>query len=39
MALREVILPEKTSLQAKPYGLRPELERTTRFAKRTGLDI
>jgi hypothetical protein len=38
-ALREVIWPEETALQTKLYGPRPELERTARFAKQTGLDI
>jgi hypothetical protein len=38
-ALREVMWPEETALQTKLYGPRPELERTARFAKQTGLDI
>jgi hypothetical protein len=38
-ALREVIWPEETALQTKLYGPRPELERTARVAKQTGLDI
>jgi hypothetical protein len=38
-ALREEIWPKKTALQTKLYGPRPELERTARFVRQTGLDI
>jgi hypothetical protein len=38
-ALRDVIWPEETALQTKLNGSRPELERTARFAKQTGLGI